>query len=402
MEIEKRSDRNSGVLDSEYEDALSLSAGDWVEIRTKDEILRTLDRTGQLDGLPFMPEMFAYCRRRFRVYKRAHKTCDTVNDYKGRRMRATVHLEGLRCSGSSHGGCEAGCLIFWKHAWLKKVSPVDAEATAKPLEAEPEEGHQESPDSCREEDVFAGTRRRGESGGNSPAYVCQATQVPAATEPLSPWDLQQYVEDYTSGNVRLGQILSGFIYMGYRHWLVNLGIGLGPTLRWLYDLFQKIRGGIPYPRRHGKIPLGERTPSLTLDLQPGEWVRVKSLPEILATCDTEDNNRGMKWDAELVPYCGGTYRVLRRVTKIINERTGNMQTMKTPCIILDGVFCQARYSECRLFCPRSIYSYWREIWLERVAERVCPSQAPTYQPSLVDAYSKARAQDCASLASPQQ
>ena len=75
------------------------------------------------------------------------------------------------------------------------------------------------------------------------------------------------------------------------------------------------------------------------------------------------------WDAELVPYCGGTYRVLKRVTKIINEKTGEMQEMKNPCIILDSVVCQARYSACRMFCPRSIYSYWREIWLERVEER---------------------------------
>src|SRR5262249_30747550 len=58
--------------------------GDWVEVRSKDEILRTLDKNGQLDGLPFMPEMFKFCGRQLRVYKRAHKTCDTVHEYKGR------------------------------------------------------------------------------------------------------------------------------------------------------------------------------------------------------------------------------------------------------------------------------------------------------------------------------
>ena len=66
------------------------------------------------------------------------------------------------------------------------------------------------------------------------------------------------------------------------------------------------------------------------------------------------------------PIVAETYRVLKRVTKIIHERTGKMLEMKTPCFILDSVICQSRYSECRLFCPRSIYSYWREIWLERV------------------------------------
>jgi hypothetical protein len=68
----------------------------------------------------------------------------------------------------------------------------------------------------------------------------------------------------------------------------------------------------------------------------------------------------------MVPYCGQVHRVLRRVTRIIDEKTGLMQEMKTPCVILDAVVCQSRYSSCRLFCPRGIYSYWREIWLERV------------------------------------
>ncbi len=55
-----------------------LRAGELVEVRSKAEILMTLDQHGRLDGLPFMPEMFRYCGQRFRVYKRAHKTCDFV------------------------------------------------------------------------------------------------------------------------------------------------------------------------------------------------------------------------------------------------------------------------------------------------------------------------------------
>ena len=138
---------------------------------------------------------------------------------------------------------------------------------------------------------------------------------------------------------------------------------------WCYDAFQGLLGGVPYPRRVGKIPIGGQTPTDRLDLRPGEWVRVKSYKAILATCDGAPRNRGLVFDAEMVPYCGRTYRVLKSVTKILNEKTGQMQAMKSPCIILDGVVCQARYSECRLFCPRSIYPYWREIWLERVGEK---------------------------------
>ena len=43
-----------------------------------------------------------------------------------------------------------------------------------------------------------------------------------------------------------------------------------------------------------------------------------------------------------------------------------MVAMKDPCIILEGVVCKGRYSDYRMFCPRELYPYWREIWLERV------------------------------------
>jgi hypothetical protein len=49
----------------------------------------------------------------------------------------------------------------------------------------------------------------------------------------------------------------------------------------------------------------------------------------------------MSWDAELLPYCDGTYRVLRRVTRQIAERTGKMIEMKGACIVLESVVCQA-------------------------------------------------------------
>ena len=101
--------------------APGFRAGEWVEVKSADEILATLDAQGSVDGLPFMPEMLRYCGMRFRVFKSAHKTCDTIGGTKIRHMSDAAHLEGLRCDGSSHGGCQAGCLLFWKSAWLKRV-----------------------------------------------------------------------------------------------------------------------------------------------------------------------------------------------------------------------------------------------------------------------------------------
>ena len=48
----------------------SLRAGEWVEVRSRGEILRTLDGNACLESMPFMPEMLRFCGQRFRVFKR--------------------------------------------------------------------------------------------------------------------------------------------------------------------------------------------------------------------------------------------------------------------------------------------------------------------------------------------
>lgn len=347
--------------------AQRLKVGDWVEVRSREEILWTLDENGCLDNLPFMPEMFAFCGQKFRVYKRAHKTCDTVFPVRGRRMDRAVHLE-TRCDGQAHGGCQAGCLLFWKEDWLKPADSASSKASA-PHAVPALDPAAERSQVCNESNVLAGTQAANPNG-QAPRFKCQATQLPYATKDLDPWDVRQYFEDYFSGNVGLRQLLDGLVYSMYYR-LSEAGIGLGSAMRWFYDKFHPLWHGTQFPRKSGRIPVGEPTPTTTLDLQPGELVRIRPYQDILQTLDTENRNRGLFFDAEMVPYCGGSFRVLKKVTKIIDEKTGLMREFKTPCIILDSVVCQSRYSYCRMFCPRSIYSYWREIWLERIAPHSC-------------------------------
>jgi hypothetical protein len=354
---------------------MKLKAGDWVEIRSREEILESLDRNGRRDELPFMPQMFQYCGQRFRVHKRAHKTCDTVNGTGGRRLSNAVHLE-LRCDGEAYGGCQAHCLIFWKEAWLKPVFGNDRKVH-RPSQGESPDDRQRIEHACRmpavsvgnctEDDVRLRAQVHDVRDTDGPRYVCQATQLPYYTTALPWWDIQQYLEDYASGNVTPGRMLLGFAYATCQA-LIKAGIGLGRPIRWLYDGFQSLRGGIPYPRRRGAIPVGQPTPMLALDLQPGELVRVKSYNEILSTLNVENKNRGLYFDAEHVPYCGGVYPVKTLVKKYIDEKTGRMVSLNNVSVILEGVVCQARYSNCRLFCPRGVYPWWREIWLERIPE----------------------------------
>src|SRR6266704_2881516 len=96
----------------------NLSAGDWVWVRTKEEILATLDKNCRFEEVPFMPEMLQYCGQKMRVFKRAHKLCDTQYSSAGRTMEKAVLLEGARCTGRDFGGCELNCLMFWKESWL--------------------------------------------------------------------------------------------------------------------------------------------------------------------------------------------------------------------------------------------------------------------------------------------
>ena len=139
--------------------------------------------------------------------------------------------------------------------------------------------------------------------------------------------------------------------------------------------------GHHHPRHPPRAALLERQDSSRPDaisvFSQGDLVRVRSYEEILATLDTSLSNRGLKFDAELVPFCGKVFRVstsrrpLRR-----RKRTVRCERMKTPAVILEGVNCKALYSGRRMFCPRGIHLWWREIWLERVSVDTRPRAPP--------------------------
>ncbi|MEZ5923171.1 MAG: hypothetical protein R3D57_02185 [Hyphomicrobiaceae bacterium] len=324
-------------------------AGDWIEVRSKEEILATLDKSGRRDGLPFMPEMLEFCGRRMRISSSAHKTCGPVQGrYVALQTKDIVHL-GNRCSGAAHGGCQNACQFFWHTAWLKGI-----------------EGAAEPPNSsagCTEADVVAATRQSDLDG--EPRYACQATALTSYAKPLSWWDARSYWKSYQTGNQTLRELFDGMVFLVFSKVAGHHAQRFGA--RKLYDSFQAWRGGRPFPRRHGKIPNGQPTPVSTLGLKPGDYVRIKSHEQILETLTYDGKNRGMFFDAELVPFCGKTYRVQAMVERFIDEEVGVMRHMKTPAAILENVYCLSLYTGKRAFCPRGYISWWREAWLERVS-----------------------------------
>jgi hypothetical protein len=334
--------------------SLGLRAGELVEVRSREEILATLDEKGQLDSQPFMPEMLAYCGRQFPVRANAHKTCDTVQHTGARRMENTVHLADLRCDGQAHGGCQAECLLFWKEAWLKRVSgPSEASSSTVPsLGAE----------GCTESDIRGAVSREDAEGET--CYSCQATQLVESSFSVNHMDPRPFLKDYQSGNVPFGELANSLFFRFVANTIPHIAYRL---LIDIYNRVQKIRGGIPYPLIRGRVE--GKTPRGVLGLKPGDKVRVRSLEEIEQTIDARQRNRGMRYDWEMVNYCGKTMVVHSVVDQIINETTGRMMKFSNPCIILEGGICPSRFSDRgRVGCPRAIYSYFRENWLERIEE----------------------------------
>jgi hypothetical protein len=318
--------------------------GDEVEVRRLEEILATLDERGTLDGLPFMPEMIGFCGKRFRVYRRVDKLNDWVDHTGLRRVRNTVLLEGLHCDGSAHDGCQARCHIRWNEAWLKR--PGDAQATDRDAPAVVA-----SPPRRRDLDLMQCTRRVAADG--SERYVCQVTELGKGTTPLRPADPRHYLRDLWRGNIGLWPLLEGVSIAAF-NWV------------------QRKRKGVPFP---AIMPAAAgATPDVRLGLVPGELVHVRTKREIEPTLNASYRNRGLWFDGEMLRFCGGQYRVLSRVTKLIEERSGKMITLSNPCIILEGVTASAEY---QAFGAQNETIFWREAWLARAGDET-PSAAPRH------------------------
>lgn len=329
---------------------MNIRAGDWVEVKSAAEILRTLDGRGEIGAMPFMPEMLKFCGKRLRVVSVAHKTCDVACKTGGRSMPNALHLEGSHCDGASHGGCQAACLMFWKTDWVRRVDPRVREPV-RPVAALPDV----------DLSLLEQATVRYENG--EAAYSCQITRLFDATKFLPWWNLMQYVRDVKYRNVKPGR-LARVVLLRLLFNLRRLHIGYRATVA-LHDWAHRRLTGRPTPYGQGTIPAGQPTPSAKLDLKAGEWVAIKPLPDIRATLNVRNANRGMSFDPEMAQFCGRNFKVARRVEQLLDEKTGKMLSMKSPCIVLDGVVCSGDYSERRLFCPRQITPYFREIWLSR-------------------------------------
>jgi len=304
-------------MKSDIQQELHLRTGDVVRVRPFREILQTLNDQSSLDLLPFMPEMLEYCGKTFRVYKRAEKTCVELAGIRG--MRNAVFLENVRCSGASHHGCQRACLIFWKEAWLERVSEGD-----------------QTPAKVANDD--SGIRLK--TKVDAETYFCQSTELSRATYDLPWWKISQYVNDYRFGQVSI------------RHVIRTLAIVL-------YNKVQRTFGRPEYGMLRGTLT---KTPDASLNLRAGEVIEVKSKEEIAATLNETGRNKGMEFSPEMHTFCGKQFHVVLPMDRIILEATGKMQRIQNT-VLLDNTNCDGSSHR---GCPRNNCFMWKEIWLKRV------------------------------------
>jgi hypothetical protein len=303
----------------------ALRPGDLVDVKTPEEILATLDADGTLDHLPFMPEMVQFCGKRFRVSRPPGRLCVTGPQPYGTMREFTtddvVLLDDVRCSGAAHDGCQRACLIFWRHAWLRKVSA----ATPRPAVLA---------------DAAARLRGHLRTTSGPDRYFCQASELFKVTTTLGRRaQLGRSLREVATGRV-------GPVDMARR-----LAI-------WL---FWRLRGKVLGAYGRGRHAA---TPTTALNLRPGEWVEVKAMESIRETLNATAQNRGLYFSPDMRLACGGRYRVNGRVERIIEDGTGAMRHLRNT-VSLDGSLCACPYINIG-GCSRADLIYWREIWLRRI------------------------------------
>ena len=297
-------------------------AGQLVEVRSAAEIAATLDAEGQLDGMPFMPEMVRFCGQKLYISRRADKTC--VEGFHGmRKLGGSVLLDEVRCDGAAHDGCQRNCQIFWNEAWLKPVTDGGASLI----------GDLRTETLARERLETARTRK-------DDSYYCQSTVLGDITAPQSKWAINHLVTDVARGELTT----------------IGLILTIGRTI------VNRIRGLFGLGDLGALVGSSETKSKDALDLKPGEWVRIKPADEIKATLGPDGRNFGLSFEPEMSRYIGGLYQVDFPVRTIILEETGRMAKLNRT-VALKGLSCKGI---CAKNCPRANTLYWRESWLERV------------------------------------
>ena len=271
------------------------------------------------------------------------KLCDTIGSTGMYRMRNAVHLEGLRCDGQAHGGCQAGCLLYWKEAWLRRVPSDGREPAGPPPEPAPQR---------LLATLAAATRKAGRDLRRRGAVLVPGDGIAPGGARARPFLGRQPVR----AGRQVGQRQPARRRPRRRHRGVQRVPGPQPQVR-AEATADPGRSTVALHRREAREDPGRQARPATRGTG-----RVRSKEEIsarstatTATADCRSTRR----------CCGTAGRGQGATAGRPDHRRAHRQAAAAAASLHRP---RGRHLPRRLqpYCPRSNYPYWREIWLERV------------------------------------
>ena len=236
--------------------------------------------------------------------------------------------------------------VFWKEAWLERAERRRATATGTARRRRAR--RHSSPRRSSRDDAS----RRGRDG--------DPLSLPGHRDPAAPrrrCASGRSTSTSATCGTGAGKVLRGLLIEAFNLWQAFSRAATFPKA-----CGSPTAGRYPFVRGHARE--GE-TPSAKLDLRPGELVRIKSKEEIVATLDDTNHNRGLSFDGEMAHYCGRTARV--RGARQPHHRGADRRDDRDQ-VGLHHPRGRRLHRRLLPLLHARIYSYWREIWLERVDE----------------------------------
>jgi hypothetical protein len=105
--------------------SLGLRRGEAVRVKSREEIVATLDARGRNRGLYFAYDMERHCGRSLKVIAPVDRMIlETTGKMK--KMSNTVLLKGGECTGLCNRGCARKGHPLWREAWLERIGGAGA------------------------------------------------------------------------------------------------------------------------------------------------------------------------------------------------------------------------------------------------------------------------------------
>jgi hypothetical protein len=104
-----------------------LRPGDLVRIKSKEQIVATLDETNRNRGLSFDGEMSNYCGRTARVRARVNHLIEESTGEMIDIKSDCIILDGVVCAADYHRFCTRAIYPYWREIWLEKIDSLSDE-----------------------------------------------------------------------------------------------------------------------------------------------------------------------------------------------------------------------------------------------------------------------------------